>query len=151
MGIPDTMATNGDTHTIHRDGVVESVRGNRIAVRVARASACGGCKVSDHCNASQCRNTVVYVYSSAASTYNIGDPVTLSGTTSMAFRSVLIGFGVPLLLLMVAAPLLLAVTGRESIAAVGALATLIPYYIILYFLKDKIGRTVVLQIARKNI
>ena len=84
----------------HR-GRVESIDGSHIIVRIIQTSACSGCSIKSHCNASESKEKLIDVYEVGAS-YQIGEEVVLCGTTSMGMQAVLLAFGIPLLILLLA-------------------------------------------------
>ena len=84
----------------HR-GIVEKVDGTHITVRIVQTSACAACSAKGLCNASESKEKQIDVYEVNPS-YQIGEEVVLCGTTSMGMRAVLLAFGVPLLIVMIA-------------------------------------------------
>ena len=64
------------------------------------------------------------------------------GTTSMGMKAVLLAFVLPFVVLFAALFVTMRVTdGDEATSALVSLCTLIPYYIIIYLLRNKISRT----------
>ena len=49
-------------------------------------------------------------------------------------------FGLPFVLLVVCALLCTMLTGSEAIGALVGIAVLVPYYIVVYLMRNKIGR-----------
>ena len=60
----------------------------------------------------------------------------------------LLGFGIPLLLLIGVLLMVLRWTGDEGMAALASLGALLPYYIVLWLLHDSIGQRVSFQIDK---
>ena len=58
----------------------------------------------------------------------------------MGMTAVLLAFGLPLLLLLVALIAAVAVTGSEKVAAIASLAVLIPYYVVLFLCRNRITK-----------
>ena len=74
--------------------------------------------------------------------YRIGEEVVLIGTTSMGMRAVALAFGVPLLLLILALFVTMRVTdGDALVSSLVALLAVVPYYLVIYFMKDKLNKT----------
>ena len=66
----------------------------------------------------------------------------LIGTTSMGMRAVALAFGVPLLLLILALFVTMRVTdGDALVSSLVALLAVVPYYLVIYFMKDKLNKT----------
>ena len=124
----------------HR-GIVEKVDGTHITVRIVQTSACAACSAKGLCNASESKEKQIDVYEANPS-YQIGEEVVLCGTTSMGMRAVLLAFGVPLLIVMIALGVSMKMTDDNALfSSFIALLSVIPYYIVIYFMKDKLNKT----------
>ena len=133
----------------HR-GIVEKVDGSHIVVRIVQTSACSACSAKGLCNASESKEKQIDVYEANPS-YQIGEEVMVCGTTSMGMRAVLLAFGVPLLILVLALGVSMKLTGEDALLSSGiALVSVIPYYIGIYFCKDKLNRTFSFTIEKKQ-
>ena len=132
----------------HR-GIVEKVDGSHIVVRIVQTSACSACSAKGLCNASESKEKQIDVYEANPS-YQIGEEVMVCGTTSMGMRAVLLAFGVPLLILVLALGVSMKLTGEDALLSSGiALLSVVPYYIAIYFCKDKLNRTFSFTIEKK--
>jgi sigma-E factor negative regulatory protein RseC len=124
----------------HR-GIVEKVEGSHVVVRIVQTSACASCSAKGLCNASESKEKQIDVYEVNAS-YRIGEEVVLCGTTSMGMRAVFLAFGIPMLLLLVALFVTMRVTdGDALVSSLVALFAVVPYYLVIYFMKDKLNKT----------
>ena len=124
----------------HR-GIVEKIDGSHVIVRIVQTSACSSCSAKGLCNASESKEKQIDVYGVQAS-YRIGEEVVVCGTTSMGMRAVLLAFGVPLLILLLALFVTMRITdGDALLSAFVALLAVMPYYLLVYFMKDKLDRT----------
>lgn len=133
----------------HR-GIVEKVDGSHIVVRIVQTSACSACSAKGLCNASESKEKQIDVYEANPS-YQIGEEVMVCGTTSMGMRAVLLAFGVPLLILVLALGVSMKLTGEDALLSSGiALVSVVPYYIAIYFCKDKLNRTFSFTIEKKQ-
>jgi sigma-E factor negative regulatory protein RseC len=111
-----------------------------VKVRILQASACGACKVAGHCHAAEAKEKIVEVYGSDFTRYTPGQQVVVSTSGDVAGRALLLGFGVPFVVLVGVLVLVLVLTGDEGLSALCALAALIPYYGVLYLFRDHIRR-----------
>ena len=133
----------------HR-GIVEKVDGSHIVVRIVQTSACSACSAKGLCNASESKEKQIDVYEVNPS-YQIGEEVMVCGTTSMGMRAVLLAFGVPLIILVLALGVSMKLTGEDALLSSGiALVSVVPYYIAIYFCKDKLNRTFSFTIEKKQ-
>ena len=132
----------------HR-GIVEKVDGSHIVVRIVQTSACSACSAKGLCNASESKEKQIDVYEANPS-YQIGEEVMVCGTTSMGMQAVLLAFGVPLLILVLALGVSMKLTSEDALLSSGiALVSVVPYYIAIYFCKDKLNRTFSFTIEKK--
>ena len=133
----------------HR-GIVEKVDGSHIVVRIVQTSACSACSAKGLCNASESKEKQIDVYEANPS-YQIGEEVMVCGTTSMGMRAVLLAFGVPLLILVLALGVSMKLTGEDALLSSGiALVSVVPYYIGIYFCKDKLNCIFSFTIEKKQ-
>jgi len=124
----------------HR-GIVEKVNGSHVVVRIVQTSACSACSAKGLCNASESKEKQIDVYEVNPS-YRIGEEVLLCGSTSMGMRAVFLAFGVPALLLLFALFVTMRITdGDALLSAIVALLAVVPYYVVIYLMKDKMNKT----------
>lgn len=123
-------------------GVIDSLQEDRIKVRIVQTSACAACKVASHCNAAESKVKIVDVFGADASRYQVGQKVTVWASQHVANKALLLGFGLPFLLLIVVLVVVLRLSGNEGIAAVSALCALVPYYLLLWWRRDTIQQQI---------
>lgn len=126
------------SNKIKHNGVVDGVEEGCVRVRILQSSACSACKVAAHCNASETKEKIIEVQVVDAVKYQLGDSVVVVADTAVGFRASLYGYLLPLLLMVVVLVAVLKITQSEGYAAVSALGILIPYYIGLYLLRNKL-------------
>lgn len=126
------------SNKIKHNGVVDGVEEGCVRVRILQSSACSACKVAAHCNASETKEKIIEVQVADAVKYQQGDSVVVVADTAVGFRASLYGYLLPLLLMVVVLVVVLKITQSEGYAAVSALGILIPYYIGLYLLRNKL-------------
>lgn len=136
------------SNKIRHAGVVESVEDGLVRVRVLQTSACAACKVSGHCNASESKEKLIDVYGHEGDGFRKGDDVVVVASPEVGARAVAWGFGVPFVLLVVVVFLMVRLTGNEGLSALCSLAALVPYYVVLYLLRDKIRERLSFGIER---
>lgn len=133
---------------IRHQGVVCSTDEGRVCVRILQSSACGGCKVASRCNASDTKEKRVYVDVDDASAYAVGDSVVVATDASVGLRASFYAYLLPLLLMVVMLVVAVVLTDSEGVAALSAIGVLVPYYMLLYFCRDRIGRKIRFEITR---
>ena len=127
---------------ISHSGVIESIMDGCVKVRIVQTSACAACKVAGHCNAAESKVKLVDVLCGDTAKYRTGQEVTVWASKDVANKALLLGFGVPFLLLVCVLIIALKIVDDEGIAALIALGSLVPYYFILWLLRDKIQQQI---------
>ena len=124
----------------HR-GIVEKIDGSHVVVRIVQTSACSACSAKGLCNASESKEKQIDVYE-VNPAYRIGEEGVLCGSTSMGMKAVFLAFGIPVLLLLAALFVTMRITdGDALLAAIVALLAVVPYYVVIYLMKDKMNKT----------
>ena len=131
------------TDKIRHLGIVENINGCYLKVRIIQTSACSACSIKGHCSASDSKEKLIDVYNDKGLDCKIGQQVVVCGSTSMGMKAVLWAFGVPFLVLVLSLFVSMSLTNDEMKSALISLIMLIPYYIIIYFLREKFRRTFV--------
>ena len=116
----------------------EQIERGHIIVRISQVSGCAACKIAGHCNASESKEKLIDIYNVDTTKYHVGDSVTVTADMKTGYRAVALGFGVPLIILMISIFGIRALTGNEAQAALIGLAALIPYYVFLYLIRDRL-------------
>lgn len=95
--------------------------------------------MAGHCETAGRKDKIIDVYN-APSTCAVGQTVMVSVSTRSGLEAVAMAFGLPFVLLVVCALLCTMLTGSEAIGALVGIAVLVPYYIVVYLMRNKIGR-----------
>lgn len=123
-------------------GIVESINGPYVRVRVLQKSACSACSAKGSCHASEAQEKYFDVYNSEGVKYEVGQQVVCCITTSLGMKAILIAFVIPFILMFVVLFVSMYLTHEdEMLSAILALCALIPYYIIIYFMRNAIRRS----------
>jgi sigma-E factor negative regulatory protein RseC len=126
------------SNKIKHSGVVENIVGDCVSVRIVQTSACAACKVASHCNAAESKEKLVDVRCVNSAAYKKGQQVVVTASTEVAARALLLGFGLPFVVLVSVLFIVLQVSGNEALAALSGLAALLPYYVALYLFRNRI-------------
>lgn len=125
---------------IEHEGIVEEINPQHIKVRIVNESACASCHAKGACTTADLQDKLIDVYQSI-SNLSVGQKVMLLGKKSLAPKAVLLAYVFPLILILATLIIAFYATNNELLAGVLSLAVLIPYFAIIYFLKDKLERT----------
>ena len=124
---------------IKHDGIVDSIEGDCIHVRIVQASACAACGAKSLCSAAESKEKIVDVYGADIKAYQVGQRVMVEGASSMGMKAVRLAFLFPLPLLVVAVAVAMWLTeGNEVVGAVAALLALAVYFLMLFACKKRL-------------
>jgi len=129
---------NLQKNEITHQGTIESIYDNHFNVRIISMASCVSCSANGSCSASDIAEKLVEVVKPNNSNKKVGEIVTIVLNQSMGLKAVFIGYVAPFLVLFFTLIIMLVLDFTEGIAGLTALFMLIPYFGILYLLKDKI-------------
>ncbi len=127
-------------------GKIIRVEKNKVEVRILSQSACASCHAKGHCSVSDVEEKIVEVIPEAGRIFKEGETVDLIMKKGLAPKAVLLGYVFPFLVVLLALFILVYATGDEGLSALISLGLLIPYYVIMYTMRDKLQKTFVFSI-----
>ncbi len=130
---------------IRHYGIVEKVSGHLCTVRILQASACQGCATKNLCSVSDSKEKLVEART-CGKAVAVGQSVCVEGSVRQGMKAVLLGYVVPLVV-MVAVLCLATLWLGELAGAFAALLSLGAYFNIIYLLRNKIGKRFVFRIS----
>lgn len=136
---------------ISHDGIVTDVTENAVIVEILSKSACSACHARGLCGASEeaVKRVEVRRYPGSP-TPSVGDRVVVSLSRSLGMKAVLVSYVFPLLILLILVVSLSRVCGSEWVAGLSGLAGTAVYYLMLYFLRDRIAGDYEFHINQNN-
>ena len=126
---------------IEHQGIVESINGSHIRVKILQSSACSGCHAKSLCSAAESKEKIIDIYSAVSGRYTVGDRVKVCGSETMGRNAVILSFGLPLVLMV-----LWVVVGtymlhiNEQLLFVGIIVLLAMYYVIIHSFRNKLSK-----------
>ena len=133
--------------SILHTGIVERVDTNRVIVRITQYSACAGCHAKSACTMSDKKEKQVEI-EDASGDYHPGAAVVIIGQDSMGMEAVLWAFAVPVVLMLIAVVAGISSGWEETASGALGVLVLIPYYIVLYVLRDKLKKRFVFKLKK---
>jgi sigma-E factor negative regulatory protein RseC len=129
---------SANSGSIEHDGIVKSSDNRSVTVTISATSACSGCHAEGMCSLSGREDKTVEI----PGTYNVlpGDSVTILMKQSSGYSAVFLGYVLPLILVIALLIILASLSVPELMAGIGALVILIPYYLTLYFFRNRINK-----------
>ena len=120
-------------------GTVEKIDHHSVFVRIEQQSACSTCHAKAVCMAADKKEKIIEVFDDSG-LYSPNEQVEVIMSSSMGMQAVVIAFAIPLVLVLLAVFLGVHFSGDEAIGGLIGLAILLPYYVILYGLRDKLKK-----------
>lgn len=133
---------------IEHTGVVTDVGQNELKVSILQASACASCAVKSACGISESSEKIVNIRHANPAEYRRGEKVNLFYKQSLGFRALFLGYLLPFLILLTSLFVLMGITQNEALSGLVSLGLMAPYYLILYFTKDRIKKTFAFSIEK---
>ena len=140
------------SNKISHSGVIQSIKDGCIKVQIVQTSACASCKVASSCrsasplgsskNAAESKVKIVDVLRNDTKGFEVGQQVVVWASKDIANQALLLGFGVPFLLLVCVLMIALKLTDSEGVSALAAIASLVPYYVVLWLMRDRIQQRI---------
>ena len=124
------------TNDISHEGTIISIEKENLRVRIIQNSACASCKIAGHCQTAESKEKIIEVTTPDYADFSVGDKVNVTESVGVGAKAVVFGFILPLALMM--ATIISAITAfdtSEGVAALAGIASLLPYYLVLYFLR----------------
>lgn len=119
-------------------GRIDAVTPNDIRVVITSQSACASCHAKGACSASDVSEKIVVV-SKTGHNFLVGETVKVLLKQSLGFKALFLAYILPFIV-VITALFIFSSFVNEGIAGILALLSLIPYYTILYFFKNKISK-----------
>ena len=124
-------------NTIEHQGVIISKDDKIARVKIEQTSACASCHVKSVCGASDKSEKIIDA-NIMDDTLKVGDQVTIIGQKSLGFQAILLAYILPFIVIIATLFIVNVFTTNEIIIGTCALATLIPYFIVLRLMRNKI-------------
>lgn len=137
-------------HTIQHRGVIERVEGDRVFVAVEQQSACAGCHAKGMCSAGSAEKRTIEVRTPHASTYEVDERVVVAlQQASMGLSSVVWGYVMPLVVLLVVLVGAKIAGVDDGPAAVATLVGVAIYYVGLYLARRRFDKVIKFTIIKE--
>jgi len=130
------MNRKGNSGIIEHDGIVLKSDKNSVTVKITSVSACSGCHAESSCTLPDKKEKIIDI----SGMYNVvpGEAVIVLMKNSIGYAAVLLGYVIPMILVVALALILDSLSTSELITGLGSLAVLVPYYLILWFFRKRI-------------
>ena len=134
---------------VKHTGEIVRKQGNTVYVKMTVNSACSECHARGVCGVDESKEKIVEVECASAEEYNIGEKVEVAlQSGSMGAKSVVLAYVVPFFLLTAALVLAIVAGASEGMAVVISLVCVAAYYLVLYFMQDRIKNNIKFKIIK---
>jgi len=123
---------------ISHTGVIRNISRDTIYVAIISESACASCHAKGYCGVSDTKEKIIEVRNTPELNHKVGECVNLVMQRSMGLKAVFYGYFLPFIILMLTLLGTLNATDNEGLAGLMALLVLLPYYLALYMLREKL-------------
>jgi sigma-E factor negative regulatory protein RseC len=133
------MEKSGSHSTIQHDGTVKKVDANSVIVSITSDPVCSGCHAEGICGISGKVEKIIDVKGK----YNVspGDQVIVEMEQSTGYKAVILGYILPLVILISCLVILFSLSFNELSAGLISIASLLPYFLVLYLFRKRINRS----------
>ncbi len=133
-----------------KEGIVRKIQGDHIWVEIVVSSACGGCAAKSLCNITEKKNELVEAQNISGEVFQIGESVNLQMKQHLARKAVLLGYGLPCVVLLLALFVCYALTRIDWLSVIVALALTAIYYLVVKKLDRKLTNDFVFYVVKKE-
>lgn len=124
--------------TIEHRGVVAEIKSDAIFVDLVVQSACAACHAKSVCGIDSALKTIEV--RTDKKTFDIGEKVKVVMRESLGMKALFLGYLLPFIVVVTTLLVLLTLNVSEGLSGLISILILAPYYLILYYFKDKIKR-----------
>ena len=136
--------------TIEHKGLVKEINDNSVIVSIISNTGCLSCQVKGSCNISEIEEKEIEVVNHNE-ILKIGEHVEVFFKESLGFRAVFLGYILPFLVVFSILIITKILGFNEGMSGLLSLVSLLPYYFIIYLLKNKLKKTFSFSIRKTEL
>ena len=126
--------------TVIHPGIIENVNGRKVSVRILSRSACSACHAKEACTVADQEEKIIETEMAQPGKYNEGDDVMVRMDESLGKKAVLLGYVLPMVVLVASIIIFLSLFNHEGVAALLSILMLAPYYLGLYLFRKHLRK-----------
>ena len=135
---------------ITHQAVVTAVLEKAVRVKIDSCAACSGCAVQGYCSAGDKKEKIFTVETAEAASYAVGEAVEVYVTAAQGLWAVFYMYALPLILFLTAVVAVSACGGSDFYSGISGIIVLIPYYFVIFLLKNRFQKDFQFKISKKN-
>lgn len=132
---------------IEHEGIISTVSGQKLLVSIQSVSACLSCQLKTACNLSEKEDKIIEV-NSFGQEFAEGERVIVKMGESLGMKAALLAYILPFVVMVTVLFFVKFLSDSNAIAGISALASLAPYYFILYLLKNNLKKTFTFHVKK---
>ena len=133
---------------IEHKGIVRSVEERTVRVAIEVNEACGSCTSRKSCSMGQSQTREITVFTADADRYSVGEVVKVAAKRSMGIMAVVLCYIAPLVVMVGALAVSVAMGCTEALAALVSLGVTAVYYILLASMRKRISNRIIFTINK---
>ena len=122
---------------VHHDGIVKNVTQDIVEVSVLAKAACLSCQLKGVCSVADTEEKIIEVPKISTRNYRRGERVEIEMKETLGVKALLLGYVFPFLVVLVVLLTVYGITGKQGLAGLLSIGSLVPYYLMLFLLKNK--------------
>ena len=126
---------------VRHEGRIVAMQKDRAEVIVDRLSACAACKAAASCKSAECKPMRVTAQCPKGGQLAVGQRVTVAMAARSALLSVVLGYGLPLLVFMLACVATYIANCTDGVIALAGMVAVLAYYAVLYLFRHRLDNT----------
>lgn len=134
--------------SIEHEGIIIAKEHQKLSIEITNQSMCGGCNARELCSSAEVKQKIIEIDAPLASAYAIGDKVTVVGSSRLALYAVVLAYVLPLIVIVAGLVTCKQLGYSDGVAGAVSLATLLPYYLILYITRNKLRKELIFRIKQ---
>ena len=135
-------------NSIKHEGIVQSVEGLKVTVKMTVGSACSGCHAKGICGAAESRDKVVNAININRLDLSVGDTVAVEMRQTLAMKAVVICYLVPFIVLFASFCLMYLVCSVEWVNVAVSLGLTALYFVLLWVFRKRIEKNVTFVVTK---
>lgn len=124
------------TEKISHQGIVSKIQSGIIEVKIVSSSACSSCHAKGGCGMAETEDKLVEVEAPSEHKLEIGDTVNVVMQKELGLKAVFWAYFLPFILVIIVLTGVYIYTNKEGLSGLVALASVIPYYIGIYYYRS---------------
>lgn len=126
--------------TVSHEGVITKIGDDYLEIKVIAQSACAACHAKGACTMSDQAEKTLTLPRPENREFHLFQKVNVVMSVGQGNRAAALAYLLPIVLLLAVLFICLGFGMEEGLAAVVSVAALIPYYLVLYLRRDRLGK-----------